>query len=102
MFGEYFKFKVFRLLENASVSQKLISIHFYTCPWAFLHTPPGSYHNLAGRGNYSFPPGSIFENLFFCSREREKETIVRVLVINSDKSHHLYTLQIFGYCFAAP
>ena len=102
MFGEYFKFKVFRLLENASVSQKLISIHFYTCPWAFLHTPPGSYHNPAGRENYSFPPGSIFENLFFCSREREKETIVRVLVINSDKSHHLYTLQIFGYCFAAP
>ena len=102
MFGEYFKFKVFRLLGNASVSQKLISIHFYTCPWAFLHTPPGSYHNLAGRGNYSFPPGSIFENLFFCSREREKETIVRVLVINSDKSYHLYTLQIFGYCFAAP
>ena len=53
-----FKFMVLRLLENAFVSQKIESVHFYFIPYAnifprFLSLPQAG-------GNYPFPPHNAF------------------------------------------
>ena len=58
--GEKFKNMVFRLLENAFVSQKIESKHFYSCKIVpqVQSSPPGSGKLLV------FPRQHSFENLF--------------------------------------
>ena len=61
-----FKFMVLRLLENAFVSQKIESVHFYLCPQAKISPRFLSLPIQAG-GNYPFPP---YVFVFFLSRKR--------------------------------
>ena len=63
MVNFFFKFIVFRVLENALVNQKIRSRHFFsyllsrTLPKVFVITPPGS-------GKLFLCPDSIFLKIF--------------------------------------
>ena len=101
-----FKFLVLRLLANTFASQKIESIHFYSCTQAKLSpiTPQAE-------GNYPFLLNSVFWRSIFSTVERgeeeygvEKNTKIkpmRVLVTNFDKFHHICNLYIwFLFCCA--
>ena len=53
------KFMVFRLLENAFVSQKIESVHFYLYPQAKI-SPKFLLLPLQAGGNFPFPPHNVF------------------------------------------
>ena len=61
-----FKFMVLRLLANIFVSQKIESVHFYSCPQEKLSLrflslcPPLPRTTPQAEGNYSFLPNSVF------------------------------------------
>ena len=103
--GKILKFILFRLLENAFVSQKIESIHFYSWPPpplpAKLSTRFLSYYNSPRQNFLKIVRGKGGGNYERCE-EVTKIKLLRVLVTSFDKSHHLFTLYIFGYCFAVP
>ena len=71
-----------KLLENAFVSQKIESTHFYSCPQAKLSPRFLTYSPRTEGGNYE---------------KAEKVTkLVSVLVTTFDKSHDLCTLHFSG------
>ena len=53
MVGKVFNFIVFRLLEDAFITQKIASRILYSCP-------PGSYHYSPGRGKLFIPKQNFF------------------------------------------
>ena len=82
------------------------------------NSPPGSYYYPQAERNYPPLQNSLFwRSLFFPSRKggwergwrenygAEKMTkikLLRVLVTNFDKFHHLCNFFIFGYCLFVP
>ena len=100
--GKILKFILFRLLENVFVSQKIESTHFYSWP----PPPPTqqsspSYYNSPRQSFLKIVRGEGEGNYERCE-EVTKIKLLRALVASFDKSHHLFTLYIFGYCFAVP
>ena len=72
MVGKIFKFMVFRLLENAFVSQKIEFRHFHTYP-RLLHrqiSPSVSYHHLS-----CITPQAVFFRKPIPPAERWEETM---------------------------
>ena len=115
-----FKFIVLRLLENTFVSQKIESVHFYSCSQAKLC--PRFLSSTPGRRKLPIPPEQRFLQISFFPQQKgvgwaggriwggedygvEKITKIkptRVLVTSFDKFHHLCNLYIFGFCFVVP
>ena len=58
-----FKFIVLRLLENIFVSQKIESVHFYSCPEAKFS--PSFYHYPSGKRKLPLPPEKPFLKITF-------------------------------------
>ena len=85
-----------RLLASTLVSQKIDSVHFYSCPQA------KTILTITRRQNeiIHLSQTVVYEDLFFTSRKgkdygAEKMTklkTVRVLVTCFDKFHHLFKL----------
>ena len=86
---------------SLSLSQKIESVHFYSCL-----LPPG-------RRKLPIPSEQRFLNVYFSTVERgwredygvEKITKIkptRILVTNFAKFHHPCNLYIFGFCFVLP
>ena len=105
-----FKFKVLRLLENTFVSQKIESVHFYSCTQAKLSSRFLS-SQIHAEGTYLFLPNKVFWKSIFRQQKRgenygaEKMTkikLARILVTSFDKFHHFCNLYVFGFCFAVP
>ena len=88
--GKIFKFMVPKLLENAFANQKIESSHFDTCLLGKTLTQVLVITTQA-EGNY-------FERTVKVTKIK----LVQVLATSLDKSHHLYILHIFDYCFAIP
>ena len=59
-----FKFMVLRLLENTFVSQRIESVHFYSCPQA-RPFPRFLSSLLQAEGNYPFPQKKMFWKSIF-------------------------------------
>ena len=107
MVAEKFQIYGVKVTGNTFVSQKIESVHFYSCPQQNL--PPGFYHYTPGRRELPNPP----EQHFFPSRKGEGERIIelkkiikikttKVLVTSFAKFCHLWNLYIFGFCFVVP
>ena len=75
---KFFKFLVFRLLENAFTTQKIESKHFYSC-LPCKHFPQVFIITTQAEGNYSSPTTTLFRKSISSSRKGEdlKETQVR-------------------------
>ena len=101
-----FNFIVLKLLENTFVSQKIESVHFYSCHQTKL-TPRYLPSPLQAEGNYLFHPTNVFWKSIFpqqkggeenCRAEKMiKIKLTRVWVTRFDKFHHFCNL--FGFCF---
>ena len=107
MVAEKFQIYGVKVTGNTFVSQKIESVHFYSCPQQ--NSPPGFYHYTPGRRELPNPP----EQHFFPSRKGEGERIIelkkiikikttKVLVTSFAKFCHLWNLYIFGFCFVVP
>ena len=90
-----FKFIVLRLLANTFVSQKIKSVHFYSCPQEKL--TPSFYHYLLGRWELPILSAQRFLKKFF-PKEKVGERIMelkkipkltKVSITSFDKLHHL-------------
>ena len=99
---------VFRLLENAFVSQKIESVHFYLYPQAKI-SPKFLLLPLQAGGNFPFPPRNVFCIFFSVEREEDcgvekmtKIKLARVLVTSFDKFHHLSNHNNFGFYSVVP
>ena len=78
--GKVFKFMMFRLLENAFMSEKVESRHSYLCSTSSKTHLQVLIINPQTEGNYSFPPGSIFSRIFFPQQKGgREETMFTVL-----------------------
>ena len=72
-----FNFMALRLLENTFVSQKIESVHFYSCYQAklsswFFSSP------LQPERNYLFPPSSVFWKSIFPQQKRGRGRIMEL------------------------
>ena len=102
------KFMVLRLLENAFVSQKNESVHFYLCPKQ--KSLLGSYHNHSRHEEITHFSHTTFFVFFFSMESEEdygdqkmtKIKLARVLVTSFDKFHHFCNYYIFGFCSVVP
>ena len=67
---------VLRLLENAFMSQKIESFHFYSCPkQTFLYVLIITYQT---KRNYPFPKGSVLWKFIFPQHKGENEDIMEL------------------------
>ena len=62
MVAETFQIYSVKITANTFVSQKIESVHFYSCPQAKLS--PGFYHYPPGRRELPSPPEQHFLKIF--------------------------------------
>ena len=89
------KFMDFELQKNTFGVKKLNLLFFTHAPKQ--NSPQGFHHHLSSRRN--LPQAAFFQNLFFPQFSLK---LFKVSIACFDKSDHIWTLHIFGFCFTEP
>ena len=94
---------VLRLVAITFVSQKIESVHFYTCAHAklsskFLSLSPRQKETIHS-SRIAFSPAERGMGEDYGVEKITKIKPSRALVASFDKFHHLCNLYIFGFCF---
>ena len=107
MVAEKFQIYSVKITANTFESQKIESVHFYSCPSSktFSHRYP------PGRQELPIPPEQRFLKIFFPEQNKTRgegggimelkklPKLTRESVTHFEKFHHLCKLHIFGLCF---
>ena len=104
MVTEKFQIYGIKITANTFESQKIESVHFYSCPPS--KTLP--HHYPPGRQEWPIPPEQRNLKIFFPEEKKGGDRIMelkklpkltRELVTRFDKFHHVCKLSILGLCF---